>query len=72
MVEAICDICGSTSSYDKESLKGSTYEINGVKVVLCCPCEDDLLKTLARGRGIKIRYGDGGEIGSVELDGKML
>ena len=41
-----CDICGNKSEYDEESLKGSTWNINGCEIVLCCPCEDDLRKKL--------------------------
>lgn len=37
-----CSLCGDVSYYDKESLKGCTHTINGVKHVICCPCEDDL------------------------------
>ena len=61
-----CSICGNVSGYDEESLKASTYIINGVEVVLCIPCEDDLLVTLAKGRGIKIKLGDGGEVDEVK------
>ena len=31
-----CKICGNQSGYDEESLKGSTWVINGVEIVLCC------------------------------------
>lgn len=41
-----CYICSNTSGYDKDSLKDSTWNINGTKIVLCCPCEDDLKKKL--------------------------
>jgi len=37
-----CHICGNVSGYDKESLKASTRVINGIEIVLCCNCEDDL------------------------------
>jgi hypothetical protein len=63
-----CSLCGNVSGYDKESLKASTWNINGYKAVLCIPCEDDLLKKIAKGRGITIRYGDGGEIDSIKLN----
>lgn len=46
MTYAACKICGNVSGYDKDSLKGSTWKINGLKIVLCLPCEDDLRKTL--------------------------
>ena len=49
-INANCSICGNKSGYDKESLKGSTWNINGIKVILCCPCEDDLLKKLLMAR----------------------
>lgn len=62
-----CSICGNVSSYDSQSLKASTYRINGTTIILCIPCEDDLLKTLAKGRGIEIKYGDGGEIMSIKV-----
>lgn len=55
-------ICGNTSDYDKDSFKGSTISINGVDIVLDCGCEDELLQKLAKRRGLKIRFGDGGEI----------
>ena len=66
-MNAQCDICQSTFGCDKQSLKSSTYIFNGVKVILCCPCEDDILKKLAKGRGIKIHYGDGGEVESIKV-----
>jgi hypothetical protein len=55
------------SSYDEDSLKASTWKINGAVVILCCPCEDNLLKTIAQGRGLKIKYSTdtGGEIDSI-------
>lgn len=53
-INAECSICGNVSAYDKETLKGSTWIINGCKVVLCCPCEDDLLVKLAKARGINV------------------
>lgn len=65
-----CTCCGNASSYDKQSLKASTYNINGCDVVLCCPCEDDLLVKLAKGRGIIIKLGDGGEVDSAVLKNK--
>ena len=55
MLNANCSICGNNSSYDKESLKGSTWLINGCVIVLCCPCEDDLLKELCKSREIKLK-----------------
>jgi len=72
MVNAECGICGNVSSFDKESLKGSTWVINGTKIVLCCPCEDDLLKKIAKGRGIDIKYGDGGEIDLIKVTDKSI
>jgi len=66
-----CNCCGNTSGYDKESLKASTWNINGGDVVLCCPCEDDLLVKLAKGRGIIIKLGDGGELESVRRSDKI-
>lgn len=67
-----CDICGNTSGYDKKSLEGSIHNINGRNIILCCPCEDDLLKKLAKGRGINISYGDSGEISKVKIKGIRL
>jgi len=67
IINASCNICGNESSYDEGSLKGSTWEINGIEIVLCCPCEDDLLKKIAKGRGIKIEFGDGGEINCLKV-----
>ena len=46
MIKASCYICSNLSGYDKQSLKGSTWIINGNKIVLCCPCEDDLKKSI--------------------------
>lgn len=68
----LCTTCGNTCEYDKDSLKGSTWKANGVKIVLCCQCEDDLLKAIAKGRGLKIKYGDGGEIAEVEITDKTI
>lgn len=53
MLNGTCDICGNSFGCDKESLKSSTWKINGLKIVLCCPCEDDLLKELLIKRGHK-------------------
>lgn len=72
MIYANCNICGNKSGYDKESLKGSTWYINGQKIVLCCPCEDDLLRQIARSRGINIKYGDGGEIEDIKIDESIV
>jgi len=55
IINGQCAICGNVSSYDKESLKGSTHNINGIDIVLCCPCEDDLLKILLNNRISKKR-----------------
>jgi uncharacterized protein YlaI len=46
MLNVNCSICGNKSGYDEESLKGSTRIINGISILLCCPCEDDLKKQL--------------------------
>lgn len=46
MINVNCSICGNKSGYNKKSLKGSTWIINGQKIVMCCPCEDDLKKKL--------------------------
>jgi hypothetical protein len=62
-----CRVCGNECSYDKQSLKGSTWDINGGKIILCIPCEDELLKKIARGRGILITYGGGGEISGIKV-----
>jgi uncharacterized protein YlaI len=61
MINAKCQVCGNYSGYDKQSLKASTMNINGCKIVLCCFCEDDLLVKIAKGRGIKIKITDDGE-----------
>lgn len=45
-IYAKCSLCGNESGYDKQSLKGSTYRVNGYDVILCCPCEDDLKRRL--------------------------
>jgi uncharacterized protein YlaI len=55
MINANCSICGNSSGYDKESLKGSMYIINGVKTILCCPCEDELKKTLNKHQVKKLK-----------------
>ena len=50
-IYANCYICGNESSYDKESLKGSTHKINGVSgIVLCIPCEDSIFNQFLRAR----------------------
>jgi hypothetical protein len=67
MIEAVCSVCGNVSSYDKKSLKGSTWVINGMDTILCIPCEDELLQKIAKGRGLKIRYGDGGDIHKISV-----
>lgn len=60
-INAECSICGNVSSFDSESLKASTWIINGTKIIMCINCEDDLLVKIAKGRNIKIKLGDGGE-----------
>jgi len=62
-----CSICGNKSGYDKESLKGSKVTINGTKLILCCPCEDELLVKIAKRRMVGITLGDGGEIGKLDV-----
>lgn len=47
-IYASCGICGNESGFDEESLKASTYNINGTEIVLCCPCEDDLRRLFIR------------------------
>jgi uncharacterized protein YlaI len=66
-MRASCSICGNESGYDKESLKGSTIKINGCKIIMCCPCEDELLVKLAKRRNIGIKLGDGGEIAQLDV-----
>ena len=56
MINEKCSICGNVSGYDEESLAGSSWIINGVNVVLCCPCEDDLLKQLIERRIPRDRF----------------
>ena len=67
---AQCNVCGNTSGYDKQGLKGSTWKINGCEIILCCPCEDELLVKLAKGRGITIKMGEGGEVEYVRCKNK--
>ena len=55
MLRESCSICENVSGYDEESLKGSTWIINGVKIVLCCPCEDDLKKKLNKNEVRKLK-----------------
>jgi uncharacterized protein YlaI len=49
-IYANCSICGNSSGYDKETLKASTWNINGMKVILCCPCEDELFVKILKSR----------------------
>ena len=51
-----CSICGSTSTYSKQALKNSTYIINGIKVIFCYPCEDDLFNKLLKARKNDYNY----------------
>jgi hypothetical protein len=60
-------MCGDSWGTDKEALKGSTFQANGLKITLCCPCEDALLKKLAQRRNIGITYGYGGEIRKLDV-----
>jgi uncharacterized protein YlaI len=71
IINAQCHICGNVSGYDEQSLMGSTWNINGAVVVLCCPCEDDLLKKIAKGRGLFLKYGDGGEVLSIKVNNSI-
>lgn len=72
IIYACCTTCGNESSYDKESLKNSTWTINGVKNVLCIPCEDALLKKIAKGRGLSLFFGDGGEIRKIKVQKTII
>lgn len=58
---ATCNICGNESSYDKKALAGSRWVINGIRITLCCPCEDELLLKIAKGRGLNLSL-ESGEI----------
>jgi len=53
-----CDICGSHFSVDEEFVEKCKWNINGLKVTLCTPCEDDLLKKLLSARISKERMED--------------
>lgn len=53
-----CSICRNDSAYDKEALKSSTWKINGVKIILCCPCEDDLFLKLLKAKMSKKRMSE--------------
>jgi len=59
MIYETCSICGNESSYDKKSLEASRWIINGVRITLCCPCEDDLLVKIAKGRGLILKLESG-------------
>lgn len=50
IIKGTC-VCGNTSSFDEESLKGSTISVNGTDIVLCCNCEDELREKLNNRRG---------------------
>lgn len=50
IIYANCDVCGNKSGFDKKSLKASTHTINGLDIILCVPCEDDLFLTLLKNR----------------------
>jgi hypothetical protein len=54
-----CSICGNVSGYDKKSLKGSTWIINGTTIVLCCPCEDELFFKIGKARAIDTKLMEG-------------
>lgn len=49
-ISASCVICGNSCSYDRKTIKSDTYEVNGVKVVICLNCMDDL-KAILTGEG---------------------
>jgi len=50
ILNASCALCGNSSGYDKESLKGSTWKTNGIKNVLCCQCEDEIFEKIGKTR----------------------
>lgn len=56
-----CSICENASYFDSKTLKASTMIINGIKIILCTPCEDDLLLKIAKGRGVNLKL-ESGEI----------
>jgi len=68
-MRATCNLCGNTSNFDKESLKGSTVKINGCKVVMCVHCEDEMLVELCERRNIGIKLDDGGELLKIDIGG---
>ena len=78
-IYANCSICGNKSGYDKQSLKASTLNINGVDIVLDCHCEDELFHKIAKRRGIEFEYGDldedtefSGEIVGIKITDKSI
>lgn len=71
-IEARCHICGNVSSYDEETINSSTWRINGSVIILCCPCEDDLLKKIARVHGIKIDMESSGEITKITINDSSI
>lgn len=69
LLQGQCHICGNVSGYDEISLAGSTWKINGASIILCCPCEDDLLKQIALAHSLKINFSKetSGEIESITI-----
>lgn len=41
-IEAACQICGDSGSYDEQTIQSCTHNINGLMVIICTNCEDDL------------------------------
>ena len=41
-----CKLCDNVSYYDKETLKASMFHINGINIILCSNCEQELKKVL--------------------------
>ena len=70
ILNAKCALCGNASSYDKDSIKGDTYVVNGVKNIICTCCFDDLLRIVSKIYKLKIdadnRIYDKGKI--IEVD----
>ena len=47
-INARCAICGDKSSYDEETVKSCTHNINGVDVVICTNCEEELAMKMGK------------------------
>ena len=57
-IDCNCALCGNSTGCDEETLEGSIVEINGMGVVMCCDCEDEMFIKLALRKDVIVELDD--------------